>query len=130
MSAPKEIVERFVSLALHQRFDRLAEVLDEEFVIVEPDSLPYGGQYKGPEGYARFFSALTAVFEITAFDIRMILSQDEHVVMQADVGFLARESGRTRTVPVLEILTLAGGKIVRSEVYPQDTAALLGLLDH
>jgi len=129
MTTATELVERFLEVALGQRFDRLPEVLDEEFVIVEPTSLPYGGEYRGPEGYARFFTELTAVFEITAFDVRELVADGDRVVMKAEVGFRSRKTGRGLTMPVLELLEVAGGKLARSEVYFQDTAALLELLD-
>lgn len=124
-----EVVERFLAIALGRQFDRLYEVLDQEFVIVEPSSLPYGGEYRGPEGYARFFAALSEVFEITVFEVRALVAEGDRVVMKADVGFRSRSTGREHTLPVLEWLTIAGGKLRRSEVYLQDTAALLQLID-
>jgi hypothetical protein len=60
-SAPESVVEKFLSLVLHRQFHRLSEVLDDEFVRIEPDSLPYGGRYKGPRGYAASFSSLNSV---------------------------------------------------------------------
>lgn len=66
MSASRNVVERFLSLVRRRQFDRLAEVLDDEFVMIAPDSLPYGGSYKGPAGYAGFPVSLNSDSEITA----------------------------------------------------------------
>ena len=38
MSASRNVVERFLSLVRRRRFDRLAEVLDDEFVMIAPDT--------------------------------------------------------------------------------------------
>jgi hypothetical protein len=64
MIASRNVVERFLSLVRRRHFDRLAEVLDDD-VMIAPDSLPYGGSYKGPAWYAGFSVSLNSVFEIT-----------------------------------------------------------------
>jgi hypothetical protein len=44
------------------------------------------------------------------------------------VTFTARATGRSVALPVVELLTLRAGRIARSEVFLQDTAALLATL--
>ena len=66
MSASRNVVERFLSLVRRRQFDRLAEVLDDEFVMIAPDSLPYGGRYKGAAGYAGFSVPLNSDSDITS----------------------------------------------------------------
>lgn len=123
-----KLVERFLALALDQRFDPLGEILHDQFELVEPASLPYGGVYRGAGGYETFVRALTGVFELTAFDVQFAIAGKDRVALRSDVGFRARTTGREARVPVVELLSVRDGKLARSEVFLQDTALLLQLL--
>ena len=53
-------VKRMLDHAVHARWDPLHTVLAEDFVIVEPDSLPYGGSHHGVDGYRALLATLRA----------------------------------------------------------------------
>lgn len=123
-TSPEGVVEQMLGHAAAGRWDDLADVLAEDFVIVEPDSLPYGGEHRGLDGYVKLMHEIRKLFELE-FEPRSLHALDERtVVLHMNVTFTARHSGRAVTLPVLELLEVENGRVKRSEVYLSDTAAL------
>lgn len=122
------VVETMLDHAVHARWDQLHTVLAEDFVIVEPDSLPYGGSHHGVDGYRDLMQAIGARFELAFEPMGCHAVADDMVVLRMNVTFVARGSGRQVRLPVVELFTLRAGRIARSEVFLFDTAALLEIL--
>ncbi|MGZ4305737.1 MAG: nuclear transport factor 2 family protein [Solirubrobacteraceae bacterium] len=122
------VVERMLDRAANGRWRALADVLDDQFEIVEPDSLPYGGTHHGLNGYRALMEQITTLFEL-AFDPPGLYALDETtVVVRMNVTFTARSTGRSVKLSVVEVLTVVRGRVRRSEVFLADTAALLATL--
>lgn len=99
--------------------------------LVSPDaewrqsaSLPWGGDFRGPQGAAEFFSRLNATMETTGFEVR------ENVEKGLDVFSFGRYEGRSRKTGIaagadwMFRWRVENGKIVSYNSYI-DTAALL-----
>ena len=122
------VVERMLDHAVHGRWQALEHVLDDQFEIVEPDSLPYGGTHHGLFGYVALMQQIGNLFEL-AFEARELHALDETtVIVRMNVTFTARHTGRSLRLRVVELLEVAGGRVRRSEVFLADTAALLATL--
>jgi ketosteroid isomerase-like protein len=127
-NSARGVVERMLDHASHARWDQLHDVLDEEFEIVEPESLPYGGTHRGVRGYVELMKDIGRLFELE-FDVKRELQLDDaSVLLQMDVTFMARTTGRSQRLPVIELLQVRAGRVTRSEIYISDTAALLRTL--
>jgi hypothetical protein len=110
------------------RWDALPDVLDEQFTILEPASLPCGGAHRGIDGYVALMKQIIATFELE-FEPHGLYALDEHkVLLHMDVIFTARDTGKRVTLPVVELLNVACSRVRRSEVFISDTAALLATL--
>lgn len=79
--------------AIHARWGPLHTVLAEDFVIVEPDSLPYGGSYHGVDGYRALMQAIGALFELTFEPVGCHAVGDHMVVLRLNVRFASRSTG-------------------------------------
>jgi ketosteroid isomerase-like protein len=128
MNTHTGVVERMLGHAANGRWDALRDVLADDFVIVEPDSLPYGGSHEGIDGYVALMREIGELFEL-AFEPRGLYAVDETtVLLRMQVTFSARTTGHSVTLPVVEVLEVAGGRVRRSEVFLANTAALLATL--
>jgi ketosteroid isomerase-like protein len=103
-------------------------VLGEDFVIVEPDSLPYGGTHRGVDGYVSLMRQIGGLFELAFEPQGLYAVDDTTVLLRMQVSFTARSTGRSITLRVVEVLEVAEGRVRRSEVFLADTAALLDTL--
>jgi ketosteroid isomerase-like protein len=111
--------------------DTVAALLTDDYVLLEPPSLPWGGEHRGPDGYLAAIGQITDRFTLD-FAVRTLaaLPDDGLVVLCSDVTFTRRDDPqRAATVPTSEWFTVRAGRIARSEVHLSDTAALLELVE-
>jgi ketosteroid isomerase-like protein len=124
------VVERMLDHTANGRWRALEDVLDDQFEIVEPDSLPYGGTHHGLSGYRALIEQISTLFEL-AFEPPGLFALDEAtVVVRMNVTFIARSTGRSLKLSVVEVLEVVRGRIRRSEVFLADTAARATLAVH
>ena len=122
------VVEQMLDHAADQRWEALTDLLAEDFVIVEPASLPYGGEHHGLDGYVALLQRIGGLFEL-GFEPHGVHALDEQtVLLRMRVTFRERQSGAELALPVLELLTVREHRVARSEVFLQDPAALVRLL--
>lgn len=125
------VVERMLDHAANGRWRALADVLDDQFEIVEPESLRYGGSHYGLSGYRALMEQITTLFELAFEPPRLYALDETTVVVRMNVTFIARGTGRSLKLRVVEVLEVVRGRVRRSEVFLADTAALLATLaDH
>lgn len=122
------VVERMLDHAARGRWGALPEVLGEDFEIIEPDSLPYGGTHYGVDGYIALMQEIGSLFEL-AFEPQGVHALDARTaVLRMNVTFTARSTRRSVALRVVELLDVQDGRVRRSEVFLADTAALLATL--
>jgi hypothetical protein len=127
-TSPEGVVEQLLGHAAAGRWAELADVVAEDFVIVEPESLPYGGEHHGLDGYVKLLRQIGNLFELE-FEPRGLHALDElTVLLRMNVTFTARRTARSVNLAVLELIDVQHGRVKRSEVYLSDTAALLETL--
>ena len=102
-------------------------LFDERGEFVEPDSMPYGGTYRGHEGLTDLFAAIDQTWDGLHFEVQQVLDAGDHLVVISRARGRARATGRTIDEVVTEVLRMKAGKIVssRSSV---DTARVLAAL--
>jgi ketosteroid isomerase-like protein len=122
------VVEQMLDHAAHGRWDALEDILDEQFTIIEPDSLPYGGSHHGLAGYVSLMQRIGELFELEFEPERLYALDDSGVLLRMQVTFTARHTRRSVRLRVVELLEVADGRVRRSEVFLADTAALLATL--
>jgi len=123
------VVEQLLDHATNGRWDELRDVLDPNFEIIEPDSLPYGGTHRGATAYVALMQRIGELFDLEFAPDGLHTLGDRTVLLRMHVTFTARATGRTTHLPVLELLTVQDARVTRSQVFISDTATLLSTLD-
>jgi len=117
----------------HRNRDGIAAIYDQNIVINEAPSLPYGGEYQGHEGALRhglgYRSAWDRFQRSSARGLApQFIAQGDHVVVlwrqKAENG----ETGEKIDLPAVSVYRFADGKIVDSRMFHFDTASLLKFL--
>lgn len=101
----------------------MRDVLDPDCELIVPDSIPYGGTFRGPDAIIGWFTQdLWRWFdEFTSTPEGLIDAGDQIVV---PVNVVARaKNGKTMDVHNVWIYEFSKGKLVRGRVYA-DTAIL------
>ena len=120
------LVRRFYSLAAEARWDELAELVTDDFIVEEAESLPYGGVFRGIDGHRRLMEKLFETWEITAFDIEGVAVAETHATALMTMAATLRRDGRPMTVRICEVLRFEGARIRSVTPYYSDTAAIAG----
>jgi len=119
--------------AIDRRDDqRFRELVNPDFEIVWPPSLPYGRTSGGPAPTAPTWSETWVPLQPTEAERRMdprvvAASEDEVVVLWRQRGVTA--GGVTFDGEVLGLYRVLGGKLARAQMFYFDTAPLVGFLE-
>ena len=98
-------------------------------VLIEAESLPYGGTFAGP---AAIKAALLSVFpHYSAFSYtpEVLAESGEWVIAYGTFAVTAARSGRSISFPLAEASRVVDGKIKLMNPVYSDTKALLDILD-
>jgi ketosteroid isomerase-like protein len=107
--------------------DGATSTTDDSAEIVVPETLPWGGTYRGPDGFKEMIGKFMGELEeFNAQPQTFLEADDDHVVVP--VGGSARtKSGNELAIRALWLYQVRGGKLVRADFYG-DTAATLDAL--
>jgi hypothetical protein len=122
------VVEQMLDHATYSRWHALRDVLDPDFEIIEPDSLPYGGKHRGVDAYISLLQQIGSLFDLQLAPDCLYELDDRTVLLRMHVTFTARATGHSIRLHVLELFTVQDARVSRSQVVISDTAALLGTL--
>ena len=85
---------------------------DENIEWNEPEGLPYGGQYHGPEAVAEnVFGPVTSDFPDFDVTPEEILADGDRVVVLTTHTGTAKESGNKLSMPAAHVWTVRDGKV-------------------
>jgi ketosteroid isomerase-like protein len=109
-------------------FSIMEALLDAECVMYQSASLPYGGDWKGPEGFKAWMQAFSAAW--TKLDVleAEVFDAGDVAFSKIKVRAVARASGKQIDFDVLQSVKCANGKIVEFRPYYWDVPALLDVL--
>lgn len=128
-----EQARRLFHAVEHRDRNGIAAIYDENIVINEAPSLPYGGEYRGHAGALRHAIGFRGTWDrFQPWDARGLepsfIAQRDHVVVlwrhRAENG----ETGQKVDLPAVSIYRFVDGKIVDSRMFHFDTATLLQFL--
>ncbi len=108
--------------------EQIGAVLHPEFEIEQPVSFPHGGRYKGLVGMGEMGAAFAEHWDRTIENPRAWCDGDR-VFQLTTQTWTSKATGRSATVDVFELISVADEQIREIRVFQQDTARLLSTLD-
>lgn len=96
----------------------------EEMVLIEPESLPYGGTYKGLGEIGAAIGAVAKYVDLAGLDVGRVLADDDTAVAYI-TGTWRHDDGRTQKISLRECYEFLGDKIVEMRVFYWDTTELV-----
>jgi ketosteroid isomerase-like protein len=107
--------------------ERIAAVLHPDFEIEQPGSFPHGGRFSGMAGMGEM-SAKFAEHWNRTIDNPVVREADDVVIQLTTQTWVSKETGRSATVDVVELVTVQDDAIREIRVFQQDTHVLLETL--
>ena len=87
-------------------------MFDENVELIEADTLPYGGVFRGRENVRKAVLTVMELWDNIALDIHVLTAGDDYVIAYGQFSATARATGRKVTFPLAEVWRLRGGKVV------------------
>ena len=93
MSTPLELSRAMYDHVKSGEWDRVAEFMAEDFVIHEPVSLPYGGEWRGRDAMQRLYAEVMGYWRDPAVEWLELVGGEHHVVALLILTATAPDSG-------------------------------------
>jgi ketosteroid isomerase-like protein len=106
-------------------FSAIAETLDADCVLYVPESLSYGGTWRGHEGFeawSKGFSEKWSGLEVTEPEF---YSVEDRVFVLSTCRATVRSNGKALSWPLTQVYKIRNGKIAELRAVYWDTAAIL-----
>lgn len=122
-----KLVQQFIDRVVGGDLPGALEILGPDCVFDDEMSLPWGGSWVGPEGFAALLMKIgqDCVLEIVSADI---LGGEDFAVVKVGAAFTSTATGRRLETRTIEHYTVRDGVIVHCDVYYKDTQQVSELL--
>ena len=121
-----EIVYAITELLGHANSSRILPMLHHDFILKIPATLPYGGQFTGPEAFAKFFAGTpggAAVWESFDVHVDQVIECADYLVAQLTNTAVLKVTGKAVVFQNAWLFEVASGRLVSAQLYA-DTAAV------
>src|SRR5436190_1025831 len=113
-----ELIESLWEAFASADIEAFAAAIADDGEIVFPESVPWGGSYRGPEGFRGVLADLSSRFTDFKAKPEMVLgADDDHVVVVAKLTGRGKRGARL-DARVVWLYRLRDGKVIRGEAFP------------
>ncbi|KPI12844.1 protein of unknown function DUF1486 [Actinobacteria bacterium OV450] len=127
MGRNTETLQCFLALIESGAIEEALGLMHPEAVIHEAESLPYSGDFHGPEGFIRLAETVFGLATLSLSDVRLMEDGDT-VISRSRAKFTARATGRSLETEVVELYTFRDARIIEIDAFYKDTHAVVELL--
>ena len=94
-------------------WDTVAELLHPDFELREPDALPYGGVYKGAEGFKKCLGLIPQAQTSSRFETlhTYFTADPDRIFSESEWAGTLNASGRQAATKVTELFEFLDGKV-------------------
>jgi ketosteroid isomerase-like protein len=121
-----DVVRRFTAGLAAGDVSGCLELLADDLVFSEAESLPFGGDYHGKDGFRRLLRAVSGDFRIE-LDEPEIGAAETFVAVRVRGRVTSRATGRSMPLRAVDLYELRDAKIVRVDVFYKEPQALAAL---
>ncbi|WP_205698780.1 nuclear transport factor 2 family protein [Conexibacter sp. SYSU D00693] len=124
--AAVDVVGDFLDAVAGANLERALALLAGDVTVHEPESLPYGGDHRGPDAFAAMLGQIAGAYRVR-LDGHELHDAGDVVVAHVRCRMTSRTTGRELDVPIIELYRVRDGRILALDAFPKDTAAMLAL---
>jgi ketosteroid isomerase-like protein len=122
--------ERYIASG-GQHFEELAPMVHEEFVLHQAPSLPFGGTWRGRDGFEAFLAAFSEAWEsLDVVDPRVYDLGSGRALTVVTMHARARRTGSTLRTPLCQIVRFEDDLLIEVRPFYWDTAVANAVLGH
>jgi uncharacterized protein len=132
-SALLRFYEAEVAYAMSGRrdFGPVAATIHPSIVLFQPESLPYGGVWRGHQGFEQWLHLFTQTwFSVRPSDVVTIEHSSDTVISVVTMNAEARGTRKIVSMPMCQVVRIAGGLPIEWRNFAWDTWALNRAVGH
>jgi ketosteroid isomerase-like protein/phenylpyruvate tautomerase PptA (4-oxalocrotonate tautomerase family) len=121
-----EMAYAITRLLGHRDISPVLPMLRQDFSFKIPASLPWGGEYAGPEAFADFFTQApggTSVWKSFDVSVDQVIESADYLIARLTNTAVFKGTGKTVVIQNAWIFEVANGRLVNAQLYA-DTAAV------
>ena len=103
--------------------------LHPDFRVVEADSLPFAGTYRGMAGLQELIGKVFGLFSEFIPDTGAMCANDNTVMVWVEMTMTGMKSGKTIHTQMIEVFHFDGDKLVEIKPFYYDTDLIASILD-
>ena len=122
---PAEVMETVYGYMRKGQWDEAEKYISDDFIIYEPDSLPYGGEWKGKDVFRRLFPAVMGSFDNPSPEPVEMTCGKEWANYIVNLSVTSKKTGIRTTYRVIESARVIDGKMTEMYLHYFDTAQMV-----
>lgn len=127
-SAVKLVEDAYDVLLKNGNLDAFCEYFDDDTVLKEAESLPYGGTFKGRDAIKAAIQNVFGFYSSFGFEVVQITSGGDYVIAYGTFTATSAKNGKTVSFPLAEVWKIKDGKVLLLEPVYFDTKAVVDIL--
>lgn len=118
-----DIIKKFYQELAASNMQGALDLLDDDYQLIQAESLPYGGIYKGKEGVGAFFKLFFAFWKsFQSAEVCFFASGDTVIATSLASG--TTHEGTVIEMPMVQVYTLRNRKLLTTQPFYFDTAVI------
>jgi len=118
-----EIAGKLVTAMRDANLEAILALLHPSVEVFEPASLPYGGTWRGHDGFTTLLEQLLKLGRLS-IGTGKIHEIDNGVIMELPIAFTSQQDGEVFHTSAVEIDRFEGSLVREIDIFYKDTAAL------
>jgi ketosteroid isomerase-like protein len=107
----------------------LLATLHPDIVLYQPESLPYGGEWRGREGFGQWLDLFVKAWaDVTPTDPKLYACGDDVLVSTVTMRARASATGRAIAMPICQVIRFRDDLPIEWRNFAWDTARMLDAL--
>jgi ketosteroid isomerase-like protein len=124
-----QIIREFYRAGRAGELDTVRSLLADDVVLIEPESMPYRGSYRGRDAIVQLQMDLyTKYYEFSSFQLTSVIGDGENAAAQVKIVGVSRATGKAIETSAVEWFVVRKGQISSITPYHYDTAEMLKAL--
>jgi len=108
-------------------FESIGRHVTDDFRILEADSLPFGGEYRGLEGWQSLYAHVLGMFDDPEVTLHDVTVGEDHAIGIMTLSVTSKATGERGHFEICEVFELRDGKICGIKPYYFDTQIAVAL---
>ena len=125
MMTPAEVMSKVYEHMRKGEWEEAENYVSDDFILHEPESLPYGGVWKGKDVFRRLFPAVMGAFENPDPQEVEMTGGKEWANLIVNFNVTSKKTGNRTTYRVIESARIIDEKMVEMHLHYFDTVQMV-----